>query len=90
MLLNGCLMVVQILFDGCSMVVRWLFDDCSMLFQTLTGPDGGGIDDLKEKLSRVLKDKVRRGSLDEEQRMQLTQHGTLALKVEVWLKCVFV
>jgi hypothetical protein len=50
-----------------------------MVVQILTGPDGGGIDDLKEKLSRVLKDKVRRGSLDEEQRMQLTQHGTLAL-----------
>ncbi len=78
MLFDGCLMVVRWLFDGCLMVVRWLF-------HILTGPDGGGIDDLKEKLSRVLKDKVRRGSLDEEQRMQLTQHGTLALKVEVWL-----
>ena len=46
----------------------------------LTGPDGSGIDDLKEKLSRVLKDKVRRGSLDEEERLRLTQlsrHGTL-------------
>jgi hypothetical protein len=80
-------MVVRWLFNGCSMVVQWLFNGCSMVVQILTGPDGGGIDDLKEKLSRVLKDKVRRGSLDEEQRMQLTQHGTLVLKVEVWLKC---